>query len=73
MNTVNMNQYLLFKLKPLCDDILRNPTLENAKKFAQELEVSCKQPKLFPSGASDLILCPILMQVGQLNVRLVDS
>lgn len=64
-----MNQYVLFKLKPMCDALLLRPTLENAKKFNEELKQHSKTSERIPHGASDLILFPTLMLVDQINSR----
>lgn len=64
-----MNEYLMFKLKPMCDVLLRKPNLENAKKLFKELERYNENPERITKGAYDLILFPILMLVDELKVR----
>lgn len=64
-----MNEYVFFKLKPLCDAVLKQPTVENAKRLAAELQQSCRTPDLIPAPASDNILVSLLVAITDLNVR----
>lgn len=64
-----MNEYFFFELKKLCDSVLKQPSLENAKKLCDELEKSSKTSHSIPVAASEVILVPILMTIGDLSVR----
>lgn len=67
-NNNKMNQYLFYKVKPICDEIRKNPTVENAKKLSDELSTGHCNEYLCTSR-DDIILLAILQQIPELAVR----
>lgn len=63
-----MNQYIFHKIRPLIDEIKKNPTLETAKKLSDELSTGSCKSNLLP-GRDDIVLLAILQQIPELNVR----
>ena len=64
-----MTEYLVMRLKPMCDDVIRKPTVENSKRLFEEITANCTREKLISS--QDVILLPLLTQIAQLDVRFV--
>lgn len=62
-----MNEYIIYKLKPMCDALLREPSVQNAKALCDELSQNTDRNSSISSAAQDVILLPLLMQVGHLS------